>query len=363
MRLRQKLLDWWGQPDHYEWLWAYLEPDNRRSPVRNLLVVASTSLCIEGPWTGALPVNLSQPPQDAFNGILIAAAIAFTFMWATRVLTRAQSIAFAATFQLAAAATAVLQTDPVLGIFACISFVCAASYIALAHSTRVMLTNSVFTTAIMTTVAIRLTLAGKPQLAAAASWLFLAVCVLVPICAQIAVHRLGIGAINAENDPLTGLLNRRGFAAKSREMLAGRRADDRDLAAIAIDLDRFKALNDTYGHAHGDHALIAVASTLRTNTRDTAIVARSGGEEFIIVDAIAPEPLAAVARRLCDAIGALPFPITASVGTAAHTLDEFDPDPQSSLEALVVAADHAMYAAKRAGGNQIRYTDLDTAHR
>ena len=363
MSLRQKLLGWWAQPDHYEWLWAYLEPDNKRSAVRNLLVLASASLCLEGPWTGALPVNLSQPLQDVFSGVLIVAAIAFTLMWATRVLTSAQSIAFTATFQLAAAATAVLQTDPVLGIFACISFVCAACYIALAHSSRVMFANSVFTAAIMATVAIRLTLAGKPQLAVGASWLFLAVCVLVPICAQIAVHHLGIGAINAENDPLTGLLNRRGFAAKSREMLAGRRADDRDIAAIAIDLDRFKALNDTFGHAQGDHALIAVASTLRANTRDTAIVARSGGEEFVIVDAIAPEALAAVAQRLCDAIGALPFPITASVGTAAHTLDELDSDPQSSLEALLVAADHAMYAAKRAGGNQIRLTDLDAAHR
>jgi diguanylate cyclase (GGDEF)-like protein len=226
-----------------------------------------------------------------------------------------------------------------------------------------MLVNCVFTAAVMTTVAIQLALAGRPQLAAAASWLVLAVCVLVPTCAQIAVHRLGIGAVNADSDSLTGLLNRRGFAAKTRELLAGRRADDKNLAAIAIDLDRFKALNDTLGHAQGDRALIAVAATLRANTRETAIVARSGGEEFIIVDTIAPEQLAAVAQRLCVAIAALPFPITASVGTAAHTLEALDADPQSTVDALVVAADHAMYAAKYGGGNQIRSTYLDTPHR
>jgi diguanylate cyclase (GGDEF)-like protein len=363
MSLGEKLLRWWGQPDHYDWLWSYLEPDSRRSAVRNLLVLASISLSFEGPWTGAFPVNLAPPLQALFSGVLIGASLVFTLMWATRVLTSAQSVAFAATFQVSAAVTAVVQTDPLMGAFACMTFVCAASYIALAHSTRVMLVNCVLTAAAMTTVAIRLSQEGRPQLAAAASWLVLAVCILVPTCAQIAVHRLGIGAVNADTDSLTGLLNRRGLAAKTRELFAGRRTDDKDLAVVVIDLDRFKALNDALGHDEGDRALAAVASTLRANTPDNAIVARIGGEEFAVIDTIAPAGLASAAQRLCDAIGALPFPITASIGAATHTLQELDPDPQSTVDALIVAADQAMYEAKRLGGNQIRYTDFDMPQR
>jgi diguanylate cyclase len=352
---------WWHRADHYDWLWAYLERDGRPSLVRVMLVALSASAWLEGPWTGAIPLGLPQPLQNAYSGFLVVVAIVFTAMWATRIPTSAQSAAFALTFQFATAVNAAFATDPLVGTVACFCFICMASYIALAHSTRVMVVNCLFTATIMGAVAVRLATAGKPLLALMASIWFFGICIMVPFSAQLAVHNLGVGAFNADTDSLTGLLNRRGFATTIGQMFANRRAADADLlVVVAIDLDRFKALNDTLGHDEGDRALVAVAATLRANTRKTAIVSRSGGEEFIVVDRVASDGLEVLTQRLCDAIGALPYPITASVGTARCSLRGLvGADPHSTVDTLTKAADDAMYTAKRAGGNQIRHAHVD----
>lgn len=126
-----------------------------------------------------------------------------------------------------------------------------------------------------------------------------------------------------------------------------------------IDLDNFKALNDNHGHSAGDEALVQVAQALRANTRDTAVIARSGGEEFLIADtssALDPTPLA---QRICDAVAALPALVTASVGTACAPLDDvYDGTHQPLIDHLVTAADAAMYRAKRNGGNRFHHHGL-----
>jgi diguanylate cyclase len=355
------LLGWWRRADHYDWLWAYLERDGRPSLVRVMLIALSASAWLEGPWTGAVPLVLPQPLQNAFSAFLVVAAILFTAMWASRIPTRAQSAAFALTIQFATAVNAAFATDPLVGTFACFCFICMASYIALAHSTRVMLVNCLFTATIMGIVAVRLASSGKPLLAVAASIWFFGICIMVPVGAQLAVQNLGLGAVSADTDALTGLLNRRGFATTINQMFANRRDTHADLlVAVAIDLDRFKALNDTHGHDEGDRALVAVAATLRANTRKTAIISRSGGEEFVVVDVVSQEGLEVLTQRLCDAVAALPYPITASVGTARCPVQGLtDADPQTAVNTLVKAADDAMYTAKRAGGNQVRHMEVD----
>ena len=129
---------------------------------------------------------------------------------------------------------------------------------------------------------------------------------------------------------------------------------------MMIDLDRFKLLNDTHGHAAGDQALINVATALETRTRPEAVIARAGGEEFLVAEiAPVPEPVA-LAEALREAIAAGPYSTTASVGTASISLRQVDKDSVESVTAhLASAADLAMYQAKRAGGNQIRCAELD----
>jgi diguanylate cyclase (GGDEF)-like protein len=153
----------------------------------------------------------------------------------------------------------------------------------------------------------------------------------------------------ATSDPLTGLLNRRGLA----EVMNSARASTG--ALIACDLDRFKKLNDTLGHAAGDAALVHFAAILRELVRDSDTAARVGGEEFQVW---APGAPLARGREIAERIRArlagsqwswqgTPWPLTASFGVAAV------PETSQSIHNLAVQADAALYVAKEHGRDRV----------
>ena len=144
-------------------------------------------------------------------------------------------------------------------------------------------------------------------------------------------------------DPLTGLANRRGFTARFEEELArsGRRGTH--VALLALDLDDFKAINDTYGHAAGDTILATVGEVIRRTARVEDVVARLGGDEFVILltpaDAQVAETVAnRVAEEFRAACEKLEMPCTVSVG--------FSTSETTPRRSLFVAADDALYRAK-----------------
>ena len=154
----------------------------------------------------------------------------------------------------------------------------------------------------------------------------------------------------AVTDQLTGLRNRRYLMRH----LAGQLASGGPVAALMLDVDRFKAVNDTYGHPAGDAVLREVATRLQGHLRGSDIVGRYGGEEFLVVMAAAePDDAVAVAERLRHAVADLPvevagrtLPVTASLGVAfAH--------PGLKPETLIGAADAALYRAKAGGRNRV----------
>jgi len=123
-----------------------------------------------------------------------------------------------------------------------------------------------------------------------------------------------------------------------------------------LDVDHFKSVNDRYGHASGDRALRLIADSLRVNTRVFDSVARYGGEEFVVVmPGTGPAEAAAAAERLRLAVEAIKFnataglqmPLTVSIGVACSSIAEGSP------EALLQAADTALYDAKRNGRNRV----------
>jgi len=155
----------------------------------------------------------------------------------------------------------------------------------------------------------------------------------------------------ALTDPLTGLANRRAFlAALDRAARSARRGQP--FALLLIDLDRFKAVNDGFGHAAGDAVIAATAAALRAATRQADLAARLGGDEFaIILRNTAPaEDVAAIGRRL---IAAIEEPLDwqgQAVGVSASIGIIRAPHPAAETpEGLLAAADAALYAAKRAG--------------
>jgi diguanylate cyclase (GGDEF)-like protein len=152
----------------------------------------------------------------------------------------------------------------------------------------------------------------------------------------------------ARIDPLTGLLNRRGFSDRIEVELARCRRQETPLSAIAIDIDHFKLVNDAHGHDVGDRVLAWLGATIREQVRGIDVAARLGGEEFVVVmpGAGAEAVFSASERiRLAVAAGGAETAITVSAGVATH-------DTPVDPTVLRAWADDALYAAKRAGRNR-----------
>jgi diguanylate cyclase (GGDEF)-like protein len=239
------------------------------------------------------------------------------------------------------------------------AFAVLGGYIAFFHTARYMALNFVVALAITFILVGRVTvITSDIALAGCALTLILVLNISVPLAIQILVHALAADVSRADRDPLTGLLNRRAFRRAAVDLIARHRgiAANAYLAIIMIDLDGFKRLNDSRGHAAGDQALIAVAAALRDNGRPTSVFGRVGGEEFLIADTFANANPTAMTQRLCQAIAAIPFPFTASIGTCSIALQEIPVNAEPrAIAALVNGADAAMYDAKRAGGNRVRH--------
>jgi diguanylate cyclase (GGDEF)-like protein/PAS domain S-box-containing protein len=159
----------------------------------------------------------------------------------------------------------------------------------------------------------------------------------------------------ARIDPLTGTCNRRAFQALAETTLARAERSGEALALLMIDVDHFKAINDRFGHAGGDAVLRELAEQLRAGMRGEDVLARVGGEEFVLLlPATPPAQALALAERLRTYIGARTLvladgglvQVTVSMGLAAHR-------PGLSLDGLLRAADIALYAAKAQGRNRV----------
>ena len=166
-------------------------------------------------------------------------------------------------------------------------------------------------------------------------------------------------AARAEHDELTGLYNRNGFTARLEQAMAVADRTERHLGVMFIDLDRFKHVNDSLGHAAGDALLRAVSARIRDCCRATDVVARMGGDEFAVIATHMKEP--SHAGHLAEKIVASfiePFEVGghivhagASVGVTTYPID------RGSAEQLLMNADMALYRAKEEGRN--RYAMFD----
>ncbi len=167
-------------------------------------------------------------------------------------------------------------------------------------------------------------------------------------------RRLSQEEETARTDALTGLSNRRAFDAELPVFVERARAIGAGLALLAIDLDHFKPVNDTLGHAAGDFVLREVGKILREKTRKTDLACRLGGDEFmVLLSDITAESARVPAEVLRAAIGSFAHPgneqgirITTTMGGTLYRSTE-------SLEDFMHRADEALYAAKRAGRNRV----------
>ncbi len=158
-------------------------------------------------------------------------------------------------------------------------------------------------------------------------------------------------------DPLSGCLNRRGFEQQYRRELSRAARAHTDLALIAVDLDFFKRVNDTFGHLVGDQVIAEAGELLRASARAGDVVARTGGEEFMVLAPDTPVDGALhLAARIVDSFRKKSFAeprtrkvtVTVSIGVVADTIPN-----EGMAEDLRARADEALYAAKRSGRDRL----------
>ena len=162
----------------------------------------------------------------------------------------------------------------------------------------------------------------------------------------------------ALTDPMTKLYNRRHFSSISRHILNLARRDKSQIAVVMIDIDRFKNINDNYGHYFGDEVIISLADELKEQKRESDIVFRFGGEEFLILlpnTSLDGAETLAQKIRLAAESKVLHFPssdalkYTVSIGVSVSK----SKDVQEDIQEVVNRADKALYKAKKEGRNRV----------
>jgi diguanylate cyclase (GGDEF)-like protein/PAS domain S-box-containing protein len=168
----------------------------------------------------------------------------------------------------------------------------------------------------------------------------------------------------ADHDPLTGLYNRRRFVEELDRAASSAHGHGVPTAVLVLDIDHFKYINDTYGHAAGDEVLTAVSRTLVSRTRDTDVIGRLGGDVFGVVlthsgagdaHAVASSLLAELRERDTTVVGGQSISVTASIGYRV-----IERDDGLSADELIVEADIAMYDAKEKGRNRVAVAGRDS---
>jgi diguanylate cyclase (GGDEF)-like protein len=181
--------------------------------------------------------------------------------------------------------------------------------------------------------------------------LFVVVAFLISILRQYVDHERALARV----DHLTGAANKRAFLEMLKSEVERSRRYTRRFTIAYFDLDNFKAVNDSFGHAAGDELLQAVVSIIRAHVRASDVVARLGGDEFALLLPETDEPAARAAitkiqSQILQAMQKKAWPVTVSIGSLTCS------DSGEDIEALIRQADDLMYAAKLKGKNAVQYS-------
>ncbi|WP_067902566.1 GGDEF domain-containing protein [Nocardia vaccinii] len=348
---------WWREPADYRWLLATL----RRHSVFGVmqLVMGTTGLGLS--VVAVMLLLSSEGPQDVTGRLTIEIVAVLSVLLTLRWYVLPWPTASVSLAQIAVsdiAITAICQAvNPRVGMIYVTTLILTGGYLTLFHSAKALAAHAGWSLLSVLTVTMRMVLDTErdsdiPLAVALTLIMTLAVVFVLPT-----LHFFyWVLRTDALSDPLTNLWNRRGldYYLPALFEAAG------PICAMVIDLDRFKVVNDNFGHQEGDRVLVRAAARLRDTAGPAATVARTGGEEFTLVDhldAVSARSLAERLRRAIAGSNGATAAITASIGVAV-----FDPgtvaDGRPAPEQLLDYADTAMYRAKERGGNTIFVREL-----
>ncbi|MEU0498821.1 GGDEF domain-containing protein [Mycobacterium sp. NPDC006124] len=318
-----------------------------------VFVVASASLIPVAAMIPSAQWNAGSFPVGAAGATV---CVAMTWFWWTRWPTRRVSLVAVLLGSVCATLWSLTQSSPGVAALACACLTVTGGYIAFFHNLRFVAVNAVLAIAAAVVAAIRLAPEVGVAAALAAFWMMWFPNSVIPLGVRCLTNAMTHFAIRSDEDPLTGLLNRRGFrdAIRRRLITEMHGAAGCRLVVVMIDLDDFKRVNDTLGHAAGDRALLRVAELLRARMPPGAVLCRCGGEEFLVAVVSTERDAQMIAAPVCEAIRSGAGDITASIGVAtADDREILAGEPRDLVDRLIEAADHAMYDAKRQGGDRV----------
>ncbi|MGB6180768.1 MAG: diguanylate cyclase, partial [Rhodococcus sp. (in: high G+C Gram-positive bacteria)] len=278
--------------------------------------------------------------------------------WRKEQTQRNVALAFTIYADLGTAAFLLLCRDRPLSLAGCALFAVISSYVAFFAGRATVIAHMAITSAVLAWI-VFLVISENPIgavaaiAAAAAVWLAVNATMTIVNSTSISLHRQLEKQIgHSQTDPLTGLLNLRGLEATAHRRVT----PEQRVGFLLIDLDHFKHVNDRFGHLAGDAVLALAATRLRDFIGDNGLVARRGGEEFlVVVDAtdVNPHELACNARvALSDPSDHIP--VSVSIGVSVLDASQFESgDTGSVVNTGMHLADIAMYRAKSAGRNTV----------
>jgi diguanylate cyclase (GGDEF)-like protein len=309
------------------------------------------------------PGGADTPAARVATSVVAVAGLIGAGLWWSRGWPRERaSYLFVASLELGHGIVLFSCSSPVVSLLAATWFFLIGDYLAFAHGRPALFLHC-------TWVGINLLYYGTRAMLQPDADIPLVVFVVVALTVTLIVTRLFAqlfadalrsdserSAELAHRDPLTQLLNRRGLDVAAPRMFGGARSDGGMIAVLLIDIDRFKLVNDLHGHLKGDEVLTLLSRRLANSVRRFGLVARTGGEEFVILDRVHPDgirPMAERLRRVCQN-AADEIPVSVSVGAVGLGAADFPSnDPHVLLTNMIIQADAAMYAAKLRGGNQV----------
>ncbi|WP_186818520.1 GGDEF domain-containing protein [Nocardia ninae] len=352
---------WWHDPADYNWLARAL--DSHAAVRWTKVVVGMGGAVLAG--IAILVLSSETGPPSRFGQALDWVVVAFALFWALRWWlrpwpSRTESLALFAAADVAITLACLQESNRVYGALGLVLLVVTGGYLAVMHNAKVLAVHAAWTMVSVVALTSRMVaVGGDPMVGLAIALISGVVGVLLLPSMQFCYWVLRQDAVT---DPLTALLNRRGLELHL-STLPGRPAP---ACAIAIDLDRFKDINDRFGHAMGDVVLSRTAKRLRRAVGSRLLLARTGGEEFVmfgLLDTLSARSVAELVRRavaepedVAAAEGQDPesVVVTASVGVAVFDGVGAAPTPAY----LLTRADTAMYQAKQLGGDMVVVDDL-----
>ncbi|MFD6513043.1 diguanylate cyclase domain-containing protein [Rhodococcus sp. NPDC060176] len=358
--ISSQLVDWYQRPDQFDTFNRYLA-DKGLTIASRFLVVSSLVLVTVIMF---LTRFSAQGPTSAHartaNLVIIVVTVMMVLVLSTkRNLSRSWSYAFVLYSEVGIAAAMLLYSNPLAALAHAVMFSVIGGYIAFFHNARLqslhMLWVFVVVIGIVTRIAIVENYSDIPVLLALVVLVGAAIYV-IPFACQFILSILSTDALNSQLDPLTGLLNRRGLADEVRLLLERSHKHSTLLVVAAVDINRFKAINDEYGHSVGDAVIEKVGSRLVDSAGPTALIARIGGDEFVIVDSVDQRSVDRLAHELrrptITSHDHPPVAISVGIAKVAGPFDSVD-DALVAYPTLLRRADRAMYAAKARGGHSV----------